>query len=55
MYCNCGTAREMKKLQEKQPGQATGETINYLHCDACGRNFVPPIEKKKLEALEAAK
>jgi len=39
----------MVKRQEKQEHQAVGETVNYYHCTACGRNHVPEKEQKKLE------
>ena len=49
MYCKCGSTREMTKMQEKQEGQAVGETVYYYHCKSCTRNYVPPVEKKKME------
>ena len=48
MYCRCGSTHEMKKRQEQQEGQVVGETVNYLHCEACGRNYLADKEKAKM-------
>ena len=48
MYCRCGSSKELVKRQEKQEWQEKGETVEYLHCPACTRNYLTEKERKKL-------